>query len=214
MSELSPRTIRHKATVLRNAGAGHADHCAAKADLLAACADRIESLESSNGSLRAQVAKLEANPPRVDAGPVPAPPEAGGVTLEDFDGALAEFRAGVTVLAQKKHSFMPLVAACGLLETLRPLVEEAEAKRRIGRAGFRWETSYTGRIQLWRKHCSEPTDDFTTWAAARDWAEAQAAKGGPKRQHGDCRWANAPCDDKLINAGAENCEYWEEAPTP
>jgi hypothetical protein len=56
---------------------------------------------------------------------------------------------------------------------LDALVEEAECKRAIEAAGFRRETSYTGKVRIWKRH-SQVTDEFDTWAEARAWAEEHA----------------------------------------
>ena len=125
--------------------------------------------------LEAQLAQADRERPATQ--PLPAQPEAG-VTLAELDAtarAVLEGCCGDT-----------RIAASEMLRALRPLVEEAECKRRIVDAGFEWQecrsTDGAGAISLCKQGPgAEPWPGWRavaqTWPAAAAWAEAQGPKG-------------------------------------
>ena len=77
----------------------------------------------------------------------------------------------------------PVIGAIEDLDALRPLVEDAECKRRIEAAGFAWahrpySKAFMDRtIGLWSESCPlGSTSWFVTWPESAAWAEEQAAK--------------------------------------
>jgi hypothetical protein len=95
--------------------------------------------------------------------PMPAKPEAGGVTLAELD-ALLRLQPALGILDDLTCS----------LRALRPLVEEAECKRLIDSAGCVWSNGSNGRISVTAS--GTPWKDMPTWPESVAWAEAQAAK--------------------------------------
>jgi hypothetical protein len=70
----------------------------------------------------------------------------------------------------------PMREAAAMLRALRPLVEEAEAKRRIEAAGYSWSYEHHGdrRVRVWMGGVRKL--GYATWTEAAAWAEAQAEK--------------------------------------
>lgn len=97
--------------------------------------------------------------------PVPAPPEAGGVTLAALDALISR---------NERESYAPCVAAHAMLRALRPLVERKACEDRI---------EATNAVIIYRVSFVNPTDanEFGHLFQAAAWAEAQAAKREPQR---------------------------------
>jgi len=125
--------------------------------------------------LEAQLAQADRERPATQ--PLPAQPEAG-VTLAELDATARAVLEG--------YCWDTRIAASEMLRALRPLVEEAECKRRIVDAGFEWQecrsTDGAGAISLCKQGPgAEPWPGWRavaqTWPAAAAWAEAQGPKG-------------------------------------
>lgn len=100
---------------------------------------------------------------------------------------VAEFDARVRAMQQVREWLPeplcgPVAGAIEDFAKVRPLVEEAEGKRRIEAAGFKYTDNFgcnpAKPIGLC-KFVGDPWQDFTTWPEAAAWAESQAAKREP-----------------------------------
>jgi hypothetical protein len=102
--------------------------------------------------------------------PMPAPP--APVTIAAVDTLLSRFSILLTAATSWEN------AAAAMLRALRPLVERKQCEDRIVAVGYRWEagSGHDAKLGITILGGDSPRrEHFSTWPAAADWAEAQAA---------------------------------------